>query len=311
MLEVIEPGALTTVQDRGRIGWARYGIPESGPMDRLAFAAANRLVGNGSEVAALEITLSGPYLRTTADTLIAVCGADFDLWVDRVAAPGWHSVFARAGSFIRFGQLQAGARAYFAVAGGIVVPSFLGSGSTYLPGGFGGLGGRALRIGDRLETGNDPLGRSPHQLWSDAGQRWPKARRPDYSDHPELRILLGPQEGYFAAEVVQSFLAAAYVVSPESDRMGSRLAGLVVRHRGPTGIVSDGVIAGTIQIPPDGRPIVMMVDHQTTGGYPKIGTVIQADLPLLAQCLPGDTVRFRAVTLAEARAASTTFLMCL
>jgi biotin-dependent carboxylase-like uncharacterized protein len=308
MLETIDPGALTTVQDRGRAGWARYGIPESGPMDRAAFAAANRLVGNGPAAAALEITLSGPLLRAVDDALIAICGAAFEVWVDTLPVPGWHSVFVRGGSLIRFGARHAGARAYLAVAGGIVVPTFLGSASTYLPGGFGGLQGRALRAGDRLKIGTDPLRRRSHELWASAGERWPEQRRPGYTGSPELRILLGPQHSFFAPDALADFLAACYMLSPASDRMGIRLEGPGVRHSGPTGIVSDGVIPGSIQIPPDGCPIVMMVDHQTTGGYPKIGTVIQADLPLLAQCLPGDRVRFRAVTPAEARAASAAFL---
>ncbi len=308
MLQVLEPGALTTVQDRGRSGWARYGIPESGPMDRAAFTAANRLVGNGPDAGALEITLTGPLLWAGHDMLIAICGADFQVWIGGVAAPGWYSVFVRGGSLIRFGVRRAGARAYLAVAGGIVVPSFLNSVSTFLSGRFGGLKGRALQTGDQLETGVDPLRRRAHELWADAGERWPETRRPAYSGTPELRILLGPQASYFASDAVQGFLDAPYRLSHASDRMGIRLEGPVVRHSGPTGIVSDGVLTGSIQIPPDGHPIVMMVDHQTTGGYPKIATVIQADLPLLAQCLPGDSIRFRAVTLAEARAASTIFL---
>jgi biotin-dependent carboxylase-like uncharacterized protein len=308
MLAVIEPGALTTVQDRGRTGWARYGVPESGPMDRAAFAAANRLVGNRPEAAALEITFTGPMLRTGSDTLIAICGADFEVWVDRLAVPGWHSLFVRANSLIRFGARRGGARAYLAIAGGIVVAPFLGSASTYVPGGLGGLEGRALRAGDRLPVGTDPLQRRAHELWADAGQRWPEARRPVYPRDPILRTLLGPQGNFFASEVIDAFLGTSYVLSPASDRMGIRLEGPAVGHRGPTGIVSDGVISGSIQVPPDGSLIVMMADHQTTGGYPKIGTVIQADLPLLAQCLPGDSVRFRAVTLAEARAESTAFL---
>jgi antagonist of KipI len=277
-------------------------------MDPAAFVAANRLVGNGPAVAALEITLAGPLLRTTQDTLIAICGASFEVWVDRIAVPGWHSVFARAGSLIRFGPRQRGVRAYFSVAGGIVVPPFLGSASTYVLGGFGGVEGRALRAGDRLQIGADPLRRQPHELWAGAGERWPLARRPGYTDSPTLRILFGPQDDHFAPDALESFVDTAYVVSPASDRMGIRLEGSAIRHSGPAGIVSDGVISGSIQIPPDGRPIVMMVDHQTTGGYPKIGTVIQADLALLAQCLPGDRIRFRVVSAAEALAAGIAFL---
>lgn len=308
MLDIIQPGTLTTIQDQGRFGWACYGFPESGPMDRAAHAAANWLVGNWPSAAALEICLVGPVLLVQDDALIAICGADFEVGVNHVPVPGWHSVYVRAGSLLRFGNRRSGARAYLAIAGGIDVSLFLNSRATYLPAGLGGFKGRALRCGDRLVVGCDPLCRRSHQLWLAAGVQYPEAKRPDYSSAPTLRVVLGPQENHFAPDSVAGFLHAVYTVSSSSDRMGVRLEGPTVAHRDRAGIVSDGVVCGSIQIPPDGHPIVMMVDHQTTGGYPKIATVIQADLPLLAQCLPGDTVRFRAISLMEARAATRDFL---
>ncbi|HOU15821.1 MAG TPA: biotin-dependent carboxyltransferase family protein [Anaerolineae bacterium] len=296
ILEVLQPGALTTVQDAGRIGWARYGVPPSGPLDAAAFAAANALVGNPPDAAALEITLTGPTLRVERECLIAVCGAAFDVWVGTLPVPLWHAVYVRAGRLITFGARRSGARAYLAISGGIALPPFLGSQATYLPGGFGGLDGRALRAGDRL-----PLGAAAvRDLAQRAGRVWPVERRPPYTSQPTLRVILGPQDDYFTAEGLATFLTGAYQLTPEADRMGARLRGPSITHRGPTGIVSDGVVAGSIQVPPDGQPIVMLADHQTTGGYPKIATVIRADLPLLAQCLPGDCVRFVAVNLAEA-----------
>lgn len=298
MLEVLDPGLLTTVQDAGRVGWARYGVPPSGPLDAAAFNAANALVGNPPGAAALEITLAGPTLRVPRECLIAVCGADFDLWVGTLPVPLWHAVYARAGRIITFGARRSGARAYLAISGGIALPPFLGSQATYLPGGFGGLDGRALRAGDRL-----PLGVAADDLVMRAGRVWPTERRPPYTPQPTLRVVLGPQDDYFTAEGVATFLDSAYQLTPEADRMGARLQGPPVAHRGPTGIVSDGVVSGSVQIPPDGQPIVMLADHQTTGGYPKIATVVRADLPLLAQLLPGDRVRFAAVTLAEAQSA--------
>ncbi|MCJ7549307.1 MAG: biotin-dependent carboxyltransferase family protein, partial [Anaerolineae bacterium] len=296
---VLEPGTLTTVQDAGRVGWGRYGIPPSGPMDATAFVAANRLVGNPPGAAALEITLTGPVLRAWRDCLIAVCGAEFELWAGNLTAPTNHAVYVRAGYTLRFGRRLNGARAYLAVDGGIDVPPYLGSRSTYLKGGFGGLEGRALRAGDQLPLG---FGARSHPI-SGAGARWLAPVRKATSGAPTVRVVLGPQEDYFSAKTIDRFLGCRYEVTTAADRMGIRLMGARLDHAGETGIVSDGIVTGSIQIPPDGQPIAMMVDHQTTGGYPKIATVIQADLPLLAQRLPGDEVRLAQVTLDEARAA--------
>jgi antagonist of KipI len=295
MLEVIRPGLLTTVQDAGRRGWMRYGVPPSGPMDAAAFAVANRLAGNPPDAAGLEITLTGPVIRFHRATMVAVCGAAFDLWVDTLPVPTWHAVFVRAGSHLRFGSRHQGARAYLAVAGGITPPTFLGSRSTYLKGAFGGLEGRTLRRGDRLPVGTHAL----TDLAAYAGRAWPSEHRPAYTRSPILRLV--PQFQGLPPAALDRLCAHRFAVTPASDRMGARLAGpaLPQREGGPT--ISDGVVTGSIQVPPDGQPIVMMADHQTTGGYPKIGTVVQADIPLLAQCVPGDRVRFRAVTRPEAQ----------
>jgi len=294
MLYVIEAGFLTTIQDRGRYGWARYGVPASGPMDSAAFDAANRLVANQPDAAGLEITLTGPTLQAAADCLIAVCGAEFELRVGSLDVPTWHAVFVRAGDRIVFGERRSGMRAYLAAAGGIEVPTFLGSRATYLPGQFGGMEGRRLETGDRLQLGTPQV----RSLFEQAGQAWPHKLRPPYRPDSCVRVILGPQDDYFASEALALFLQAEFHVTPNSDRMGLRLNGPALRHRNRTGIVSDGVTSGSIQVPPDGHPIVMMVDHQTTGGYPKIATVISEDLPLLAQMLPGDSVRFSAAELA-------------
>lgn len=290
MLEIIEPGFLTTVQDAGRFGWLRFGVPPAGPLDAAAFQAANALVHNAATAAGLEITWSGPTLRVRRDALIAVCGADFELWIGRRPVPTWYSLVMRAGEILHFGARRSGARAYLAIDGGIALPPYLGSQATYLPGGFGGLEGRALRAGDRL-----PLHSSNGDPFARAGRAWPMAQRPPYSAAPTLRVILGPQAEAFTAEGCATFLSAMYILSPVSDRMGARLKGPAITHAGETGIVSDGLIAGCIQVPPDGQPIIMLADHQTTGGYPKIATVIQADLPLVAQLMPGDSVRFQAL----------------
>ncbi len=305
MLEVLNPGLLTTVQDAGRKGWARYGVPPSGPLDEVAFTAANILAGNSPDAAALEITLSGPLLRVARECLIAVCGATFDLWVGTLPVPLWHAVYVRAGRIITFGTRRSGARAYLAVSGGIALPPFLGSQATYLPGGFGGLEGRALQAGDRLPLGETAV----RDLLARAGRVWPADRRPPYTSQPTLRVVLGPQDEHFTAEGLATFLNSTYRLTQDVDRMGARLQGPPITHRGITGIVSDGVVTGSIQVPPDGQPIVMLADHQTTGGYPKIATVIRADLPLLAQLAPGDEVRFTAISLAEAQMSNLNLLV--
>jgi biotin-dependent carboxylase-like uncharacterized protein len=303
MLTVLDPGALTTVQDRGRIRWARYGIPPSGPMDAHAFDAANELVGNPPEAAGLEITLTGPNLRAWHDCLVAVCGAEFELWVGRLSVPCWHAVYVRAGYLIRFGARHTGARAYLAVAGGINTPRFLDSRATYLMGGFGGLQGRALKHGDRLVVGRNSANSAA--MIDRAGLAWPRSRRPCYTAAPTVRVVLGPQDDAFTGEALDRFLTTPYTVTPNADRMGIRVTGARLEHRqrpdGTTAdnIVSDGIVTGSVQVPPDGQPIMMMVDHQTTGGYPKIATVIRADLPLLAQCLPGNQIRFAKVSLQQ------------
>ncbi len=298
-MEILDSGLLTTVQDGGRHGWARFGVPPSGPLDAVAFRAANRLVGNLPDAAALEITLVGPVVRLSCESLIAVCGATFDVWVGRLPVPAWHTVYVRAGQCVTFVQRRDGARAYLAVSGGIALAPFLGSQATYLKGSFGGLEGRALRPGDRLPLGPMTL-REPVAA---AGRAWPVEQRPPYTAHPTLRIVWGPQDAAFDNAAQTTLITSDFHITREADRMGVRLEGPAIPCRAAGESISDGVVTGSIQIPPNGQPIVMLADHQTTGGYPKIAAVIQADLPLLAQCLPGDSVRFKAVSLDEAQQA--------
>jgi antagonist of KipI len=265
-------------------------------MDAASFAVANRLVGNPPEAAGLEITLTGPVIRCHRATVIAVCGAAFELWVDTLPVPAWHAVFVRAGSYLRFGARRYGARAYLAVAGGITTPPYLGSRATYVKGSFGGLEGRALRRGDRLPVGAHTI----RDLVAYAGRAFSAARRPVAPRTPTLRLV--PQRQGLPPQALAELCAHPVEVTRASDRMGIRLAGPPLPRREGAPTISDGVVTGSVQVPPDGQPIVMMVDHQTTGGYPKVGTVIQADVSLLAQCLPGDRVRFQAVTRSEAQA---------
>ena len=297
-LEVLEGGMLTTVQDLGRYGYKRYGVPVAGAMDPFALQAANALVGNSLGEAVLEITIVGPTLRATESCLIAVTGADLSFWVNGRPLPSWMAVFVRRGWIIEFGSRRMGCRAYLAVAGGIDVPLVMGSKATYLRGGFGGFEGRALRGGDIILIGQPPF--HPPSL---AGRDFPTDLIPEYSDEPEVHVILGPQDDYFTEEGIAVFLSSEYRVSPSSDRMGYRLQGPEIAHKEKADIISDGIALGSVQVPADRQPIVMMADHQTTGGYPKIATVVSADIPLLAQCMPGaSTVTFKAITVEEAQA---------
>jgi KipI family sensor histidine kinase inhibitor len=291
VVEVVEPGLLTTVQDVGRAGYRRVGVSGAGPMDARAHAVANRAVGNPAGAAALECTMTGPALAFVAPLRFAVAGADLGAVLERADLGAWQvplgaSVLARAGNVLRFTGRRSGCRAYVALRGGIDVPAVLGSRATELQSGFGGLAGRALAIGD-------PIAVSPAAGAGEAARELPSERS---ATSAAVRVVLGPQADHFDAETTQRFLASPWRMSATSDRVGCRLEGEPLRHAGPPEILSDGMVAGSIQVPPDGRPIVMMADGPTTGGYPKIATVLTADLPLLAQLVPGEgEVRFEAV----------------
>lgn len=309
-LKVIQPGLLTTVQDLGRRGHEAVGIPVAGAMDPFALQAANYLVGNPPGAAGLEITIAGPTLRAAADCLIAVGGAGLGLLVNGQPIPNWMSAYVRRGWQIEFSGRRSGCRAYLAVAGGIAVPPLLGSLSTYLRGSFGGMEGRALEAGDVLPIG--PVADSRHlparaarELSKDPAQL--QHLLPAYSDEPTVAVIPGPQTEAFSTGGLEAFFGSNYLVSPTADRMGYRLQGPAISHQGPdqrtsSDIISDGIVLGAIQVPADQQPIVMMADRQTTGGYPKIGVVASADIPLLAQCLPGQSnIRFQETSVEEAQ----------
>jgi KipI family sensor histidine kinase inhibitor len=298
LLDVLAPGLLTTVQDLGRYGYARYGVPNAGAMDTFAARAANRLVGNPDEAAVLEITLRGPAIRFRASRLFAVTGADLSPRLDGRDTPGWTACWAAAGATLKFGQRRTGLRAYLAVAGGLSVQPVLGSASTYLRGDFGGHDGRALRAGDLLR-----LGPTRDLACGLVGRTLATARLPPYGRAPTVRVVLGPHADRFPKAARETLLGARYTVGPASDRMGYRLQGPALARHEPADILSQGMPLGGIQVPGDGLPIVLLADHQTTGGYPIVATVIRADLPLLAQLAPGDSVHFGQVSADAARAA--------
>ena len=294
MLEVIEGGIFTTVQDLGRYGYQRYGVPVSGALDQFALRVANLLVGNAEGDAGLEMTLIGPRIRFLADTMIAVTGGDLGPLVDNQPVLCWRSIAVPRGGVLSFSGPRDGIRAYLAVAGGVDVPPVLGSRSTYTRSRLGGLAGHALAPGDRLPVSP---GRSLRRV---ASRELPIQHIPIYGNSHALRVLLGPQDDAFTERGIETFLSSTYTITQASDRMGSRLEGPTIEHRSGADIVSDGAPFGAVQITGEGLPIVLLADRGTTGGYTKIATVISVDLAGMAQAQADDAVSFRSVTLEEA-----------
>ena len=285
------------MQDRGRYGYQRFGVPASGALDSFALRAANLIAGNDDGEAGLEMTVLGPRVRFGADSWFAVAGADLAPMLDGQPVANWKRVRAPEGSVLSFQGARDGMRAYLAVAGGIDVPRLMGSRSTYLKGEFGGLGGRPLRAGDTLET----LGGPGEEEFEDV-ELPPSFVVPEYGHDHMIRVVLGPQGGAFTDGGVETLLGSEYKVSVQSDRMGYRLDGPPIEHVSGPDIVSDGTPLGAIQVPGNGLPIVLLSDRGTTGGYAKIATVVSVDIGRMAQALPGDTIRFGEVSVAEAHA---------
>ena len=293
---VIKAGMLTTVQDLGRWGFQAQGVPVGGPMDPCSHRLANALVGNERNEAALEITLVGPELEFEDERVVAVCGAEFDLAVDGRPALMSAPFMVAAGSRLRFGARRLGARAYLAVRGGIAVPPVLGSRATHLISAMGGVQGRALRFGDRV-----PLG--PPDRARPTAAALPDPINPLPDRHARVRVLAGPQRDYFVSDALDALQSAPYVVGSQSDRMGFRLEGPTLMQTRGADFISDATPLGVLQVPASGQPILLMADRQTTGGYPKIATVITADIPAAGQLGPGDTISFVVCTPREALAA--------
>lgn len=292
LFEVIAPGILTTVQDLGRFGYQRYGVPVAGAMDSYAAKVANILAGNVENSTCLEITLTGPTLKAINPCNIAITGVDLAPTVNGERIDTWTTRPVKKGDVLSFSGAQDGCRGYLAISGGIEVPSVLGSGSTYVRGGFGGYRGRAVRKGDVLR-GMLSEPRTPIRYV-------PREYIPNYTSHANVRVVLGPQDDFFTENGIKTFLNSRYEVTPDSDRMGYRLSGPAIEHSKEPEIVSDGVAVGAIQVPGDRMPIVLMKDAQTTGGYPKIAHVISPDLNQVAQLKPGDSLRFERIEIHEA-----------
>lgn len=295
-ITVLHPGMLTTVQDLGRTGYQRYGVPVSGAVDPRSAAVANILVGNDEGEAVLECTVLGPRLRFDSGAVVAVTGGDLGPTVDGQPIANYQAIELAAGQTLAFAGPKSGCRAFVAVSGGLDIPMVMGSRSTYMKAKIGGFQGRRLEKGDVLSL------RSPGAAPKNLGIR---ALAPEFRPREvyTLRVVPGPQDGAFTGDGMDTFLSGAYTVTAEFDRMGCRLEGPQIAHRESADIISDGIAFGAVQVPSSGQPIIMLSDRQTTGGYTKIANVISADFRILGQMKGGDKVRFERVSIAAAQEA--------
>jgi 5-oxoprolinase (ATP-hydrolysing) subunit C len=298
-INIISAGFNLTIQDMGRPRHQHLGVPVSGALDPDALRLANALVGNAGTREALEIRLLGPTLEVEAETVrVALTGTRAELEIlgqDPVRLPAHQSATLVRGQRFRVGGLPDGSTAYLAVEGGFAVPEVYGSRSTYGRAGIGGLDGRVLRDGDRL----------PLEVSSVAGRGEVRLASDGYLDEAgPFRVIFGPQRDFFPDATAELFLSSVYTVTRDADRMGMRLDGPVLEHARGFNIVSDGIVTGAVQVPGNGLPIVLLADHQTTGGYPKLAAVISADIPRLGRLRPGDEVRFEEISIEAAESAA-------
>jgi len=297
LIEVQSPGLQTTVQDLGREGFGPMGVSPSGAADPIALRIGNRLVGNAEGAAALEMTLVGGTFLFPERSVVALTGSDFGATLDDVAVEMWASVEVRAGQTLKIGQTRSGARCYLCVRGGMDVKLFLGSASTHLLSSLGGYDGRALRKGDVLRIRS--AGGTFRTFRKQRLSGWALKQ---LSPRKVLRVTAGPQSDWFSEEAHKNFYSATYRLAEESNRMGLRLEGPPITSTSGGEMISEGVSLGAVQITASGLPIILFVEQQTTGGYPKIANVISADLHSLGQLRPRDEIRFEAVGFAAARA---------
>lgn len=307
---VLKPGLLTTLQDRGRRGFAASGVGGAGPMDAVAFRLANALAGNADSAAALEISVLGPRLQFDIDAVIALAGAEIGAHVDTHPVPSWRSVRVAAGSVLDCGSARHGARAYLAVGGGFAAEPVLGSRATDVNAGLGPFDGRPLMAGNRLALAGASAMPSASRLQSPAAsqskplpQAWSLDPRPWFDPDPRhpIRLIRGAHWEALDPASRDALFNGEFRISADSNRVGYRLDGPRLGLDMPLELVSEPVAFGTLQLPPAGQPIVLMAEHPTTGGYPRIGQVAAIDLPRLAQRRPGDPVRFQEIGIDEAQ----------
>lgn len=292
----IKPGLLTTVQDLGRRKYQIYGISASGAMDRLSIRLANILVGNPEHAAVIEAVIMGPELLFNQDGIIALTGANISPSINGRKVSMWKTLYVHDGDLLSFGRVENGCCTYIGVAGGVQVPDVMGSKSTFIRGQYGGLDGKALQRGDTIQIGDPPV-----KTGKVSGRSIPCRDVPVYYGREEVRFIWGPHDYLFTDDAKEVFCSVTYTVSTQSDRMGYRLSGQALSHKKNAEILSDYIAPGAIQVPGNGQPIVLMADCQMSGGYTKIGMVIGVDLPVMAQKKPGDSFRFRPVSIEEAQ----------
>lgn len=311
MITIIKPGLSDSIQDLGRFGYQKYGVVTSGAMDSFSHRVANLLVGNEETESTLEMTLVGPRISFEEDAVIALCGGDLNPTIDGVALPLWKSIFIKKNSELKLGAARKGCRAYLAISGGFDIIPVMKSRSTYLKAEIGGFKGRTLQAGDTIRV-NERVGlsellyrslekSSEHHLneqirWKVSVNFLPKLTT-DY----EIRIMRGRQYDLFNEKSQKRLVNEKYTVSSQSDRMGYRLTGHSLALKKEAELISEAVSFGSIQVPPDGNPIILAADRQTTGGYPKNGQIIAVDLSLIAQAKPGESFTFKEVSLEDAQ----------
>ncbi|MCA1038159.1 biotin-dependent carboxyltransferase family protein [Bacillus infantis] len=294
-IKVLKPGLMTTIQDAGRKGFQNIGVSPSGAMDLFSYTLANLAAGNFNNEAVLEITLIGPRLLFEKDSIFSFFGAETEAKLNGIIVQSGKPITAKKGDVLSFGRMKEGCRTYLAFHGGILVPAQMGSRSTYLKGGFGGLEGRTLENNDVL-----PIRQSTGRF----SRSW--ALSPSltsYLKHDKIRVMPGRQSDWFSPDAIKQFSEQEFTISADSDRMGYRLKGPSLTKAREIEMITEPVSSGTVQVPADGNPIILMAERQTTGGYPKIAQVLSADIPILAQKKPGDKIRFAAATLEEAQTA--------
>ena len=307
-IKVLTPGLLTSIQDLGRYGYQKYGVIVSGGMDAYSLRLANLLVGNEEGEAVIEMTLMGPSLLLEEDLLLAITGGDLSPTINEEPVPQGRPVLVRKGSVLKFGALKSGCRSYLAVRGGYDIPEVMGSKSTYLRAGIGGYQGRALVQGDILSLGlacPSPFVESLVRAMGSSSFAFPswyvgRSYVLQKSQEYRVRVIPNSQFSLFSPDSRKQFLQQPFQVTTQSDRMGYRLSGASLQLTEPLEMVSEAVALGTIQVPPDGNPIILLADRQTVGGYPKIAQVAGVDISTLAQIKPGGKIRFEEISLAEA-----------
>ena len=301
-IRVERPGLATTIQDLGRTGHRRHGVGVGGAVDSLALRVANILVGNAAGEAAIEITLLGPTLVFDAPAVVAIAGGDLGPLLDGRPIEAYRPLPVPVGGRISFSAPRRGCRAYLACTGGFAIPPVLGGRGTDPVAGIGGIAGRPLAAGDVL-TGRGPAAAvaAAAARLAAAPARWSAAAelRPAFAG--TIRVMPGDEFGWFTPAAIEAWLGGEFTVGADSDRMGSRLEGPRLELAAPWELLSECVVAGTVQVPPSGRPIVLLAGHATTGGYPRIAQVAAVDLPELAQAAPGTRLRFRGIDPAESR----------